>query len=88
MLWTPIREVLGSNLGRDTGYSEGFLWIYSVPLGKCQDSTWVRPRPLPSISSEFIYHPTIRRYSLDTDSVVQYHLPEAFRLNLVFGGVD
>jgi hypothetical protein len=35
-----IREVPGSNLGRDIGYPDlGFSWFPSVPPGTCRDST-------------------------------------------------
>jgi hypothetical protein len=46
-----VRNVLGSNLGRDTSNCEwGFTSISSYPRGKCRDSTRFRPRPLPSKS--------------------------------------
>jgi hypothetical protein len=35
-----IREVMSSGLDPDTGYADwGLLWFYSVPPGKCWDST-------------------------------------------------
>jgi hypothetical protein len=39
-----IRLVVGSNLGRDTGC----LWFSSVPQSSFRDSTWIRPRLLPT----------------------------------------
>jgi hypothetical protein len=36
---TSIRELLGSNLGRDTDYSDRVSWLSSVPPGKYRDST-------------------------------------------------
>jgi hypothetical protein len=36
-------EVLSSNLDWDTSYPDWvFLWFYSVPTEKCQESTLVR----------------------------------------------
>jgi hypothetical protein len=50
-LKTCIQEVFGSNLGQDTGYSDGDLSLLSsVPPDKCRDSTSSRPRPFPSKS--------------------------------------
>jgi hypothetical protein len=46
-LQTSIREVLGSNLGRDTGCPEwGVSCFPTFPSYKCQSSTSNRPRPL------------------------------------------
>jgi hypothetical protein len=46
-LQTCIREILGSNLGRDTGYPEWSVSCFpSFPSYKCQISTSNRPRPL------------------------------------------
>lgn len=42
-------EVFGSNLGRETGYSDRFPWVYSVPLRKCWDWTSMRTQPLSSM---------------------------------------
>jgi hypothetical protein len=69
-----IREVLGSNIGRNVGYPDGvfFSWLFIVSSGKFHDFNWILPRPFPSkyfplhISS---YHSTL--YSLDAGSVVK-----------------
>jgi hypothetical protein len=53
--YVRIREVLGSGLGRYTGYPvRGFLWYSSVPPGKYRASTSIRARPFPS--QNFIIH--------------------------------
>jgi hypothetical protein len=45
-LQTCIRDVLGSDLGRDTGYSDRSIsWFSAAPPDKCRD---IMPRPLPS----------------------------------------
>jgi hypothetical protein len=66
-LWTCIREVLNSNLGRDTGYPNCvFSWISSVPADKYWDNISIGPRLLPPkihSNSLFTKHPTIRRYT-------------------------
>jgi hypothetical protein len=39
-----ILEALSSNLSQDTGYTDwDFSYFSSVPAGKCQDSTSIRP---------------------------------------------
>jgi hypothetical protein len=44
-----IREVPGSNIAPETGYSDwGFSWVSSVPPGECRIDILKRPRPLPS----------------------------------------
>jgi hypothetical protein len=62
-----IREVLGSNLGRDISYPDwGFSCFSSVPPGKCQDSIAITPRAFPSKSfsiNRSFCHPIIRRYT-------------------------
>jgi hypothetical protein len=66
-----IREVLGSNLGHNTGYPDyGSSWSPSIPAGKFRDSILIRSRPLPSNPSQFImhqsyYYPTL--YSLGVE---------------------
>jgi hypothetical protein len=56
-----IREVLGSKLGRDIGYSVlSFSWCSSAPLGKCRNSTWIRSRP-PPFKSFPNYSPLVRQ---------------------------
>jgi hypothetical protein len=48
-LLTRIREVLGSNIGRDTAYLEsGLPWFSSVHPGKCRDVASSKPGPLAS----------------------------------------
>jgi hypothetical protein len=39
MLWTRIREVSGSNLGRDIAYTDRLLVVSSIHPGKCREST-------------------------------------------------
>jgi hypothetical protein len=34
-----IREILGSNLGLESGYSDRFFVVSSVPPGECQGSS-------------------------------------------------
>jgi hypothetical protein len=44
---TRIRELLSSNLGRDSGYPDwGISWFSSVSLGKFRYSTAIRPWPI------------------------------------------
>jgi hypothetical protein len=68
-----IREVFGSNPGRDTGDLDlGFSWLSSVPPEKYQKNTSIRLRPLPPKSSNLsltyhYYSPS--SHSLATDSV-------------------
>lgn len=50
-----------------------FLWFYSVPPGKCWDTTLIKPWHLPSIS--FPTHQSshhVTPYSLDTESIVKW----------------
>jgi hypothetical protein len=60
------REFPGSNLGPETGYPDGGLWLFSsVPPGKCWDSTYKlgHDRFLPIFSnSSFSYQPFRRRF--------------------------
>jgi hypothetical protein len=61
-LLTHIREVLGSNFGRDTGYHDrGFSWFSSVPTGKWRSNKSIRPGSLPAKSfsqliTSLLYH--------------------------------
>jgi hypothetical protein len=41
-----ILDDVVSYLGRDTLSWLRYSWSYSVPPSKCQDSTWIRQRPL------------------------------------------
>jgi hypothetical protein len=52
-LWACIREVLGPNVGQDTGYPDIFFVVFSVPPGKFRASTSIK------LSSPY---PSIRRY--------------------------
>jgi hypothetical protein len=58
---TYIREVLYSNLGRDTDYPDWGFFSSVLPV-KFHNSTSIRPRSLSD--SFFINHCTIRRYIL------------------------
>jgi hypothetical protein len=66
-----LREVLGSNPGRSTGYPDwGSLQFSPVPPGEFQNITSIRTRPFP-LRSFKIHRPYILRfYVRDTDSVV------------------
>jgi hypothetical protein len=70
-LQTCIREVLGSKIrsGRRLSWLMYFLWFYSVRPGKCQDSTPIRPLPLPSKSFPLHYSPII---SFDALCIVKW----------------
>jgi hypothetical protein len=72
MLCTPIREVLGSNLGRDTGYHKyGFSSFHQLLQANALSNLVFMP--LPSMSSlihQSSFHPML--YGLDTESVVKY----------------
>jgi hypothetical protein len=47
-----IRDISGSNVSPATGASDRFLWLSSVPPGRCWGNTVLesRPRPLPFTS--------------------------------------
>jgi hypothetical protein len=50
-------EMSGSSLGRDISCPDRFLWFPSVPPGKCQNSTLVRPWSCPfRTSSSWFTH--------------------------------
>jgi hypothetical protein len=72
-----IREVLGSNLGRDTYYPVlSTLWFYSVTPRKCQDRTSIGHghflvNPFQLIVDMLSYNSML--CSEDTDSVVKWH---------------
>jgi hypothetical protein len=60
ILYTCIREMLDSNLGRDNGYADwGCLRFSSVLPGKFLNSTSIRPRQLPSKSFPIHYSPIL-----------------------------
>jgi hypothetical protein len=65
MLQTCIREVLGSNIGQDIGYSEwGLCWFYSFPKRKCRKVFWLGYiRFLPN-RFQFNSHPSIGHYTV------------------------
>jgi hypothetical protein len=68
-------EVIGSNLGRNTRWTDrNFSWPSSVPPGKCPDTAPVRSRPHPSKSLPIHYSSVIlplNLYILDTDNLVK-----------------
>jgi hypothetical protein len=45
-LYNFILDVPVSYLSQDTLSLLRYSWFSSVPPGKCQDSTWIRQRPL------------------------------------------
>jgi hypothetical protein len=57
----------------DTGYPDrSYSWFSSVPPGKCRNTISIRQGPLSFkffTVPPFVSSPTIRRYSLDNDSV-------------------
>jgi hypothetical protein len=96
-LRTCIRKVLGSNLGRYTGYQDVRLRLYSsLPPCKCRDSTPIRLLLLPSkLFSIYLlnssYHSTL--HTLDTESAVKESAKQTvhvatFRLNFVISIFD
>lgn len=69
-LLTPQGTGQANKSELNTGHHEcGFSWLFWIVPGKCQESTFNRLRPL-SFCSFLIHHPSIRRFSLATDSVV------------------
>jgi hypothetical protein len=74
MLCTRIREALGSNLGRNTGYTGwGSSWISLVPPGNCRDSTRLEYNR--SYLKSFLIHQSSNHSMLcspDTDCVVEW----------------
>jgi hypothetical protein len=74
MFLIRIREVLISNLIKDTAFQSEASWSSSVRPGKCCDSNWISPRLYPSKSFPS-YHSSIilspMPYDLETDGVVK-----------------
>jgi hypothetical protein len=75
-LETSVREVLGSNLARNTAFlSDAFRGFPQSASGKCQFTTWIRPRPLPSECFSIQYSPIILPFDdtvLVDDSAVNH----------------
>jgi hypothetical protein len=62
-----LLEFLGSNLGRDTGYSDWrFSWFCSVHRDKCWDSFSIRPHPLPFKSLQIVNSQVLKHRALYT----------------------
>jgi hypothetical protein len=70
-LWAYVREVLSSNLTRDTGYPDsGFVWFYTISPGKFQDFTSIRTQLHPSkilFRSPFISYSTVPSDAIGCD---------------------
>jgi hypothetical protein len=78
VLLTFFREEPSSNIGRDTDNRDwGFLWVSSVPIGKCQDNALnqkIRPRPLPSTPLLIQYYPNDLRCIIWVMNILLNHL--------------